>query len=108
VRDARVGEHHVEASELGDHPIHEVPHLARVAHVHADGEGRPPPATISLATASAPATSTSPRAPSRPRPRTGGGRAPDAERAAGDRGDPSLQAHAAASILACLKTERPG
>src|SRR5438093_2780644 len=95
--------------ELADHPIHEVPHLARVAHVHADGEG---PAAARddllghrLGAGDDHVAEGHRRALGREQ---AGGRAPDAERAAGDRGDPSLQAHAAASILACLKTEEAG
>src|SRR5947207_3145213 len=85
------------------------PVAARAAHVHADGEG---PAAARddllghrLGAGDVHVAEGHRRALGREQAAS---RAPDAERAAGDRGDPSLQAHAAASILACLTTEEAG
>ena len=95
VGDARVGEHHVEPPELGDRAIDERLHLAGVADVHAHGEG-PAPGLDDLprdrlGRLRLHVAQHHRRALRREQPRR---RAPDAERASGDRGDPSLQAHA--------------
>jgi hypothetical protein len=97
--DPRVGEHHVEASKLGGHPVHEGLHLARVTHVHADGD-RPTAALDDLLGHGVSAGDLDVaerhwRALGREEK---SGRAPDAERASGDRGDPSPQAHCTPSV----------
>ena len=94
VRDARVGEHDIEASVLADHAVDIGLHLAGIAHVHADGDG--PAAALEdlldhgLGGAGLDVAERHRRALGREEQRR---RAADAERAAGDRRHLSLQAH---------------
>src|SRR5438067_11593487 len=105
VRDAGVGEHHVEASVLGDDAIDESLHLAGVTHVHAHREGAPTAAADffgdEVGAGGVDVADRDRRALGGEQPRR---RAPDAGRATRVRRHPSLQPHGAASILACPRS----